>query len=151
MNVELLTFPNKRLRRKASKVEHFNIDLVRASLPKMRRIMRQNNGAALASIQVGLLWSFFIVDDPINGCDVLLNPSWLPTKTSSLLMGKEGCLSFPGLQLNIMRHSEIYGVWYDLEMNKHEATLAGFPARVFQHETEHLSGVVFINKVVDLT
>jgi peptide deformylase len=66
-------------------------------------------------------------------------------------MGKEGCLSFPGLWLNVKRHTDIVVQYEDVEGNKQEQTFNGIVARCFQHELDHLDGVCFVDRAAKLS
>ena len=62
----------------------------------------------------------------------------------------EGCLSVPGLRGLVPRHRVISAVWRDAEGKRCAAELQGFAARVFQHELDHLDGVLFLDRVGSL-
>ena len=62
----------------------------------------------------------------------------------------EGCLSVPGLRGLVPRHRVISAVWRDAEGKRRAAELQGFAARVFQHELDHLDGVLFLDRVRSL-
>lgn len=76
---------------------------------------------------------------------VIINPVYKPIgeKTASFY---EGCLSMPGYQAVRKRWLDIEATWYDEKGMKHSENLHGWPARIFQHETDHLSGEVYIDK-----
>lgn len=76
---------------------------------------------------------------------VILNPSYVPVgdKTVSFY---EGCLSFKGYQAVRKRWLDIDATWTDEDGRIHTERLHGWPARIFQHETDHLSGEVYIDK-----
>ena len=76
---------------------------------------------------------------------VIINPSYEPigTETRSFY---EGCLSFDGYQAVRKRWLDITARWQDEDGNKHEEHLHGWPARIFQHETDHLSGELYIDQ-----
>ena len=54
---------------------------------------------------------------------------------------EEGCLSLPGQQFNIDRHTEIVVEYKDIKFNEHQETMQNYRARVFQHEIDHLNGI----------
>lgn len=76
---------------------------------------------------------------------VIINPHYEPIgkKTASFY---EGCLSLPGVQAVRRRWLDIHATWQDENGVKHEDDLHGWPARIFQHETDHLSGEVYIDR-----
>ena len=76
---------------------------------------------------------------------VIINPSYKPTsdKTASFY---EGCLSFDGYQAVRKRWLDITAEWDDEDGKHHSEPLHGWPARIFQHETDHLSGELYIDR-----
>lgn len=138
MTLSLLTFPNKKLRKRSKKVVDF--DGIRPIIPSMYRIMNKEDGVALAAPQVGIHRAFFITQN-----DVIVNPSWRTTENSNRYTVQEGCLSFPGLIVDILRWDTIEATWDDLDGQRCKSLLSGFNAQVFQHETEHLQGILFID------
>lgn len=88
-------------------------------------------------------------DDPREAAEfpfhVIINPSYEPigTETRSFY---EGCLSFDGYQAVRKRWLDITARWQDEDGKQHEEHLHGWPARIFQHETDHLSGELYIDK-----
>ena len=88
-------------------------------------------------------------DDPREASEfpfhVIINPSYEPigTETRSFY---EGCLSFDGYQAVRKRWLDITARWQDEDGKQHEEHLHGWPARIFQHETDHLSGELYIDK-----
>ncbi|GAA6123001.1 peptide deformylase [Bifidobacterium psychraerophilum] len=75
----------------------------------------------------------------------IINPTYEPigTQTRSFY---EGCLSFDGYQAVRRRWLDITARWQDAQGKQHEEHLHGWPARIFQHETDHLSGEIYIDK-----
>jgi peptide deformylase len=76
---------------------------------------------------------------------VIINPHYEPISevTASFY---EGCLSLPGVEAVRRRWHDIHAVWQDEKGVRHEEDLHGWPARIFQHETDHLSGEIYIDK-----
>ena len=118
----------------------------------MRTTMLEAPGVGLAATQIGLGLALAVVEDHVcEGDDgdpreaaefpfhAIINPSYEPigTETRSFY---EGCLSFDGYQAVRKRWLDITARWQDEDGNKHEEHLHGWPARIFQHETDHLSG-----------
>lgn len=111
--------------------------------PKMYQLGRHLNAAAIAAPQVGVPMRFFVT------CglqpEVVLNPSFGPLDYASPVDGPEGCLSFPGKILNKKRWSSIQGRGYTLDFKEISRHLHDFKARMWQHETEHTLGILFID------
>jgi peptide deformylase len=87
-------------------------------------------------------------DDPI-GMTVLVNPSWQVLDATEDL-GWEGCLSLPGLRGEVPRYRRIRYSGHDLNGTRIERTAAGFHARVFQHEVDHLDGILYPQRMRDM-
>ena len=62
----------------------------------------------------------------------------------------EGCLSIPGLRGLVPRHRALLAAWRDADGKRHEAELSDFAARVFQHELDHLDGILFLDRMDNL-
>ena len=108
---------------------------------QMHTIMSQNNGIGLAAPQVGIDKSFFIVGDKTR-YKLAVNPRIVEFDKEEGLI-TEGCLSFPGLFLKILRPLNCV---VEYENNKGETVnekLEGMMSRVFQHEIDHLNGITF--------
>ena len=96
-------------------------------------------GVGLAAPQIGVQKRFFVYDhddDP----GVVINPVIVEARGESEFA--EGCLSIPGLTFEIVRPAEIHVKGYDLQGNELDLELDDFAARVFQHEIDHLDGIL---------
>ena len=124
----------------------------------MRTTMLEAPGVDLAGPQIGLGMAIAVLEDHVREGDeddpreigelpfhVIINPSYEPVgdQTRSFY---EGCLSFAGYQAVRRRWLDIIARWQDEDGNRHEERLHGWPARIFQHETDHLSGEVYIDR-----
>ena len=113
-------------------------------IKKMRHIMYDANGVGLAANQIGLDLSVFVarVD---NKFDAFFNPT--VTKTSSELIAKEeGCLSVPGRFGRAYRNNKIVLETQDKNGKQVKIKAWGLLATVFQHEVDHLNGVLFVDR-----
>lgn len=110
----------------------------------MIEFMHKNKGIGLAAPQIGLSYRVFVMGEE-GFARPYFNPVILESSDRSIKY-EEGCLSFPGLYINIVRPEEIV-VEYENEYGdvKHER-LSGIHARCFQHELDHLNGKVFISR-----
>jgi peptide deformylase len=111
----------------------------------MIRIMKQANGVGLAAPQVGLLHRIFVMAPEGMRPVAMINPVIL--KAEGEQIGQEGCLSIPGLYGDVKRAEYIEIEAYDRKGRCFTYELEGLPARVAQHELDHLDGVLFIDKV----
>lgn len=115
--------------------------------------LTQQGGIGLAAPQVGINQSVFVIDTTLqtntdDACKpfkaAYINPeiTWFSDKSCRF---NEGCLSVPTIYKDIERPSSIRVSYLDSTFNKVEETLHGIKARIFQHEYDHLEGVLFID------
>jgi peptide deformylase len=114
----------------------------------MLKLMFENNGIGLAAPQVGVNKRVFVMGNQQRSY-ICVNPE--VTGTSGSKRDLEGCLSFPGLWLNVERPETITVKYQDILGRVQEHEFTGLAARVFQHELDHLNGVCFVNKVGKLS
>jgi peptide deformylase len=133
------------LRKKCQKVEKISQE-VREFAQNMLQTMYQEEGVGLAAPQIGDQRRIIVVDigqGPLS----LVNPQII-TKSLSKEKDYEGCLSLPGLNLKIKRSREVTLEGYLLEKNqKVQIKAKGLLARDFQHEIDHLDGILMIDHV----
>ena len=104
----------------------------------MHQLMLEKNGVGLAAPQVGINRRFFLMR--VEGKDyVCINPRIIKAHPKSITV-KEGCLSFPGLEVPVERPATIKVEYQEQSGMKRSRTLKGTLARVFQHELDHLNG-----------
>ena len=125
-------------------------DELRSTVSAMFELMYAAKGIGLAANQVGLPYRLFVVNVTANPEEkgeefVFLNPCIRRRKGSA--EGEEGCLSLPSLYAKVARAEEIVVEAYDLEGEAFEMELDDLPARVVQHETDHLDGVLFVDRL----
>lgn len=114
----------------------------------MMDIMIANGGIGLAAPQVGRNIQMFIMGDRQRPY-VCINPSVLEWSEETDV-DSEGCLSFPGIYLPIRRSASVKVAYYDLSGRLTETNLNGIMARCFQHELDHLNGILFTTHVSKL-
>lgn len=117
------------------------IDLVE----KMKAVAESHRAVGLAAIQVGIPIRLFILKTA-DGFQEIINPEVTEVSESLQAMG-EGCLSFPGLYLNVRRSPTIMVKYQNLSGHVIETTLSDLPAQCFQHELDHLDGITFDERV----
>jgi peptide deformylase len=111
---------------------------------KLTETMYKGQGLGLSANQVGIPARAFVMrtaekDDAV----ICINPTVRAWSKEKVLM-EEGCLSFPGLFVSISRPATIEVEFYNEKGEKQEAKYAGITARCFQHELDHLDGILFI-------
>jgi len=140
---------NPILRKKSTPIE--NIDKSIKKLAKdMVETMNANNGLGIAAPQVGINKRMFITTINIGqdneGLITMINPE-IEFLNEEMESGEEGCLSLPELFKQVTRHKNVRVKYKDLKGNEHILELEGLNARVIQHETDHLDGILFIDRV----
>jgi peptide deformylase len=134
------------LRATALPVERFDEDL-RRELARMGELMQDALGVGLAATQVGVLHRVLVykayVEDPVTA---LVNPvfEW---QSEELEPGQEGCLSLPGVHVEVERHARVRVRAQDETGSELELDVEGFEARVIQHEIDHLNGVLILDRI----
>lgn len=149
--MQIVPYPHPSLRFKSVDVKRIDATL-RNTIRRMFDLMYESNGIGLAANQVGLPFRFFIVNlggrtDEDGQELVFINP--LITKRKGNVLGEEGCLSLPGLFGDVTRAEEIVVEAFDLNAEGFRMDLRDLPARVVQHETDHLDGIMFTDRMRD--
>lgn len=141
------------LRTRTHKVTRFDKALA-TLVEDMVETMRDATGVGLAAPQVGVTERVIIVETPQEEDDsgsgqmyVVVNPE-IARSSQELVDGLEGCLSIPGYVGEVARHESVTVKGQDFEGRKIRIKAQGFLARAFQHEIDHLSGILFIDKLL---
>lgn len=139
----IVKHPDDVLRERAKEVTKFNANLHKL-LDDMADTMYDADGVGLAAPQVGIAKRVFVVDaDEEHGLLELINPEIVSREGEQF--GPEGCLSIPGLQGDVRRAQKVVIRAQDRYGNPVEYTGTDLLARAFQHELDHLNGVLFID------
>jgi len=131
------------LRRKSQEVKEINEE-TRKLIDSMARLMRRNKGLGLAAPQVGIL-KRVIVADVGEGLTSLVNPRIVWRQGRHIM--SEGCLSIPGISLEIRRSQEVIVEGLNRDGEKIQLGAVGLLARVLQHEIDHLDGILIVDRV----
>ena len=146
--MKVITHPNPQLREmsEAVKKEDLKSSEILKLIEEMGPIMFEKDGVGLAAPQVGVSKRVIVIN--INDRAVpFINPKII--KKSILKdIKEEGCLSVPGVFGRVKRHSSIKVKFMDIEGNEHEIKARGYLARIFQHEIDHLDGLLFLDRLV---
>lgn len=148
--LNIITEPNKDLRSCSVEIKISEISKkeFQELISDMKHTMVKKDGVGLAAPQIGKNIRMVVVNTK-NGPKCIINP--LITKKSLLReWGEEGCLSVPNLFGDVKRHKKIKCEYYDEKGDFVSVTAEGMMARVFQHEIDHLDGVLFIDKAKNL-
>ncbi|WP_458700635.1 peptide deformylase [Sulfurospirillum sp. 1307] len=148
---EVLVYPNKKLKEVSKDVENFDEEL-HALLEDMKDTMYAKDGIGLAAIQIGVAKRVLIIN--LTDEDGNQNPEDLVEVINPVILEgdgvttyQEGCLSVPSYYDEVERYKEIKVRYYDRYGNKIEKELDGLMAIAFQHESDHLNGRLFIEKL----
>lgn len=159
---KILVYPNEVLRKKAQTVEKIDNKLLKDIADLKKVLMNCENGAGLAATQIGIGKRFFgVKDSKTKTVKIYINPKiekvfgektypQIKKDDGSFEDFLEGCLSFPGLFGTVRRYLKIrvsYGELIGEKLELKTEELIGFQAIVFQHERDHLDGVVFIDHI----
>lgn len=145
--LRIVHYPDPILRKKAEPVAEIT-EKVYEVAHRMLELMHEAPGVGLAAPQVGLGWRMFVVNATGEEGDdrVYINPK-LIDPGEDLEPYDEGCLSLPNVQVKVIRPIEITIEATDLEGNLFQETSNELMARVWQHEYDHLDGVLIIDKM----
>jgi peptide deformylase len=156
---DVLRMGDPRLLQRSEEVRAFGTSELEALLADMRDTMKAQNGAGLAAPQIGVGARVVIFGvernprypdaEPVPYTE-LVNPVITPL-TDALEDGWEGCLSVPGLRGVVPRWTRIRYTGFDPQGNPIDRTVDGFHARVVQHETDHLDGILYPMRVRDFS
>lgn len=156
---DILKMGDPRLLRIAKPVEDIHDPALKAIIADMYDTMRATNGFGLAAPQIGvdlrlLIFGFdaspFHPNEKPIPSTTLINP-WIEMLTEEMEEGLEGCLSVPGMRASVPRFTHIrYGGTLE-DGGSLEREVRGFHARLFQHEFDHLNGVLYPQRIKDMT
>ena len=143
---------------RAESVTQFDTPELHALLQDMDDTMRSKNGAGIAAPQIGVSLQVVIFGVGANPrypdaeevpYTVLINPVLEPIG-AEMEEGWEGCLSVPGMRGVVPRHTQLRYRGFDQFGNAVDRAASGFHARVVQHETDHLLGILYPMRIRDL-
>lgn len=143
------------LRETARSVDDFNCPKFQQLIATMLSMMQEANGVGIAAPQLGESRQIVIVasrptarypNAPDMPAIVMVNPRF-EVLDATLHKDWEGCLSIPGIRALVPRYRTIKVYYQDSQGLAFELDLHDFPARVFQHEFDHLQGLVYLDRV----
>ena len=142
--LEIKKYPDPILRKKCQEVKKITEEIKNLCQDMIETMIRKE-GVGLAAPQVGQLKRIIVVKFE-DGPKAFINPQIL-SKSKEMEVAKEGCLCLPGIRLNVKRGKSILVKAQGIEGREIEVKAEGLIARIFQHEIDHLNGVLFIDKV----
>ena len=146
--LNILIFPDPRLRKVAKKVTKFDKSL-EILANDMLNTMYSANGIGLAATQVDHHIRLIVMDLSENRDEprIFINPTFKVLKNHQLFEYEEGCLSIPGFSETIARPDKIELTWQDIRGNEHKDTPEGLLTVCIQHEIDHLEGKLMVDYV----
>ena len=147
--LEIVLHPHPALRWKSKEISKIDADL-RTMVEQMFELMYEARGIGLAANQVGLPYRLFVINPTGDREEkdqefVFINPQITKKKGSET--DEEGCLSLPEIYGPVTRATKIVVDAFDLDGQQFELELEDLPARVVQHEYDHVEGVMFADRV----
>ena len=146
MSYPIMIHPNEKLNRKARSVDLITDEII-VLLDNLYETMVANDGIGIAAPQVGKNLRIAIIEVDEGDKFELINPEIIEAKGESIDV--EGCLSIPHVYGTVNRADEVTVRYYDREGEEMEVTAFGYLARAFQHEIDHLDGILFIEKMIE--
>ena len=149
--LKIVPYGNQLLRKQAEVINNID-DEIKTLIENMKETMDAAGGVGLAAPQVGVSKMLFLVNwSKVEEMDqdwieAFINPEILSTSDDFVSI-QEGCLSLPELWADVFRPEKIHVKYTSLEGETIEKEMSGFPARVFQHEFDHLLGILFIDRI----
>lgn len=153
MILEILSYPDSRLRKQSEEVKEIDQE-IRQLASDMLETMYKSKGVGLAAPQIGRHLRMFVMDaargDETPAPRVIINPR-LELLGENIISEQEGCLSVPlNYRSDVPRSQKIRLQAQDLDGREIDEILEDFPAIIIQHETDHLDGKLFIDKLSHL-
>ena len=146
-DLSIILWPDPRLKKIATEVRVFDENL-KSLARRMFELMREFRGVGLAAPQVAVNLRLFIVNHTGQPEDdrVYVNPI-LHEIDDQDIEAEEGCLSLPQININVVRGTTLRIQAQDLDGNPFEQQATGYAARIWQHENDHLNGILLTDKM----
>lgn len=147
-DLSIITFPHPTLRYQAKPLRRVDSRLSEI-MARMFELMYEHRGVGLAATQVGLPLRLFVMNSTGRQGDgqeiAMINP--VISRPRSNEIAEEGCLSLPNIHGNVIRAKTIRVNAFTMSGDEVDQDFTGFEARIVQHETDHLDGVLFIDRL----
>ena len=153
--LEIIQLGNLILRQQAKPINNLADEWIQTLIDELIATVAKANGVGIASPQVAESYRLFIVasrpnprypNAPTMEPTAMINPRII-AHSSEVVKGWEGCLSVPGIRGLVPRYQAIEVEYTSQDGKLHRQELRDFVARIFQHEYDHLDGIVFIDRV----
>ena len=141
---QIRQYPDAALKMQARPVDEFD-DELRSLVERMKLLMRDAQGIGLAATQVGVLRRLFVFQPDEDEVIAVVNPE-IVERSDEAEIADEGCLSIQGITVPVERSLRVTLVGRDENGVEQRFELDGYAARCVQHETDHLDGVLMIDR-----
>lgn len=153
--MQVVIAPDTRLRIQTRRVKKISPTLIQTlkEMVKLTKTFKDPEGVGLAATQIGMAERYFVGtigennDEKRKGLKSFINPviNWYSKRTKKYF---EGCLSIPDTWGETIRATSVKATYLDDKGIKHSETLKGTDAWIFQHEVDHLDGILFADRVL---
>ena len=140
---EIIIYPDPVIKKKSKSVEEVN-DEIKQLIDDMTETMYASRGVGLAAVQIGVLKRVIVVNIG-EGLIAVVNPEILESEGESQM--EEGCLCLPGVLIDVKRSEKVKVKGLNEKGEEVIIDAEGLLARAFQHEVDHLKGILIIDKV----
>ncbi len=153
--LEVIELGNPILRQRSQFVQDVQSEHIQTLVENLLITVKETNGVGIAAPQVAQPDRLFIVASrpnlrypsaPTMEPTAMINPSIL-AHSDEMIKGWEGCLSIPGIRGEVPRYRAIEVAYTGRDGNLYKQELTDFVARIFQHELDHLDGIVFVDRI----
>ncbi|KAF7819561.1 peptide deformylase 1B, chloroplastic [Senna tora] len=149
--LKIVEYPDQRLRAKNKRIDTFD-DNLRKLVHEMFDVMYKTDGIGLSAPQVGInvqLMVFNPVGERGEGEEIVLVNPRIGKYSKKQILFNEGCLSFPRIYGDVQRPESVKIDACDVNGTKFSVSLSELPARIFQHEFDHLQGILFFERMTE--
>lgn len=148
--MKIITFPSSILRKKSKKITKLTDQSIKKITADLLLAMKENDGLGLSAPQIGYPLKIIAINTQAAD-QIFINPKIIWKTFFKKEVAEEGCLSLPGIYGLVRRNKKVKIKYYNLDGKKIKIWTAGLLARIFQHEIDHLKGILFIDKAKTIT
>lgn len=145
MTYSLKKDPDEVLRQENKKIKNFSDPELQKLIDDMFETLHKEHGVGLAAPQIGINLKLCVIEEGGTRY-TLINPRITKFSKETIAM-EEGCLSVPGKFFSIERPAEVNVCFYDRDGNRAKLRASGLLARAIQHETDHLNGIIILDRL----
>ncbi|RDX92829.1 Peptide deformylase 1B, chloroplastic [Mucuna pruriens] len=149
--LKIVEYPDPKLRARNKRIATFD-DSLKKLVHEMFDVMYKTDGIGLSAPQVGInvqLMVFNAVGERGEGEEIVLVNPRVSKYSKKLTLFNEGCLSFPGINADVKRPESVKIDAYNVNGTRFSVNLSGLPARIFQHEFDHIQGILFFERMTE--